>query len=192
MRFLLTVLCMTFFTQPTLATTKTETAILAAGCFWCIEPPFDNAEGVLKTTVGYTGGHIKNPTYDDVTSKKSGHYEVIEVVFDPAIISYEKILDIFWHNIDPTDAGGQFYDRGQSYQTAIFVSGDAQQKIAEASLAATAKAIGKPIATKILPAATFYAAEEYHQEYYKKNKLHYNAYKIGSGREGKIRKLWEK
>ncbi|MBN8544419.1 MAG: peptide-methionine (S)-S-oxide reductase MsrA [Alphaproteobacteria bacterium] len=183
---------MSLLSTTTSAATKTETAIFAAGCFWCIEPPFDNAEGVVKTTVGYTGGHIENPTYDDVTSKKSGHYEAIEVVYDPAVISYAQILDIFWQNIDPTDAGGQFYDRGQSYQTAIFIADAAQEKIAHASLEKTAKAIGKPIATKILPAAPFYPAEDYHQEYYKKNKLHYNAYKTGSGREEKIKKLWEK
>lgn len=192
MRYVFTVLIMSLLSTTTSAATKTETAIFAAGCFWCIEPPFDNAEGVVKTTVGYTGGHIENPTYDDVTSKKSGHYEAIEVVYDPAVISYAQILDIFWQNIDPTDAGGQFYDRGQSYQTAIFIADAAQEKIAHASLEKTAKAIGKPIATKILPAAPFYPAEDYHQEYYKKNKLHYNAYKTGSGREEKIKKLWEK
>ncbi|MFZ4126189.1 MAG: peptide-methionine (S)-S-oxide reductase MsrA [Rickettsiales bacterium] len=192
MRFLFTVLLMSLLNTTATAAPKTETAILAAGCFWCIEPPYNNAEGVLKTTVGYTGGNVKNPTYDDVTSKKSGHYEAIEVVYDPAVISYAQILDIFWQNIDPTDAGGQFYDRGQSYHTAIFVANDAQKKAAEDSLAATAKTLGKPIATKILPAATFYPAEDYHQEYYKKNKLHYNAYKAGSGREEKIKKLWGK
>ncbi len=174
--------------EPT--TTKTETAIFAGGCFWCIEPPFDAAEGVVKTTVGYTGGHVVSPSYEQVTSKKTGHYEAIEVVYDPAKTSYEKLLTIFWENIDPTDAGGQFADRGQSYHTAIFYRDETQKKAAEASKSEVAKKLGQTIATAILPASAFYPAEDYHQEYYKKNAGHYNAYKYGSGRPARLKEIW--
>lgn len=176
--------------ESTVPTAKIETAIFAGGCFWCIEPPFDAAEGVVKTTVGYTGGHVANPTYEQVTRKKTGHYEAIEVAYDPAKTSYEKLLTIFWQNIDPTDAGGQFADRGQSYHTAIFYHDETQKKAAEASRAAVAKKLGQPIATKIIAASTFYPAEDYHQEYYKKNATHYNAYKYGSGRPSRLKEIW--
>jgi methionine-S-sulfoxide reductase len=176
--------------ESTVPTTKIETAIFAGGCFWCIEPPFDAAEGVVKTTVGYTGGHVANPTYEQVTRKKTGHYEAIEVAYDPAKTSYEKLLTIFWKNIDPTDAGGQFADRGQSYQTAIFYRNETQKKTAEASKAAVAKKLGQPIPTAIIAASAFYPAEDYHQEYYKKNAVHYNAYKYGSGRPARLKEIW--
>ncbi len=171
-------------------TTNTETAIFAGGCFWCMEPPFDAAEGVVKTTVGYTGGKVENPTYEQVVSKTTGHYEAIEVVYDPARTSYEKLLGIFWENIDPADAGGQFADRGQSYHTAIFYRDEAQKLAAEASKAAVAKKLGQPIATAIIAASAFYPAEDYHQEYYKKNAVHYNAYKYGSGRPARLQEIW--
>ena len=166
------------------------TAIFAGGCFWCMEPPFDAAEGVIRTRVGYTGGHVANPTYEQVVSKATGHYEAIEVVYDPAKISYEQLLGIFWENIDPTDAGGQFADRGQSYQTAIFYLDDLQKKAAERSTSEVAKKLGSPVATKILAASKFYPAEDYHQEYYKKNALRYDAYKYGSGRPERLKEIW--
>ena len=181
---------MSTFTSAIAKSPNEDTAIVTASCLYCVQPPFDNAEGVSKTTVGYTGGHLKNPTYKDVTSETTGHYEAIQIVYDPKVISYEQILDIFWHNIDPTDEGGQFFDRGQSYQTVIFFNSPEQKEIALASRKAAEEKLGKKIATKILPAETFYTAEEYHQEYYKKNKLHYEGYKQGSGRTRKINQLW--
>lgn len=175
-----------------LAKKPNETAVFAAGCFWCIQPPYDNAEGVEKTTVGFTGGITRNPTYKEVTGENTGHYEAIEVVYDPSTISYDQILDIFWHNIDPTDAGGQFFDRGQSYQTVVFYANEAQHQAALASKQKMEEQLGKKIATKILPLDHFYPAEEYHQEYYKKNKLHYEMYKQGSGRKERLKDVWGK
>ena len=172
------------------APSTTQTAIFAGGCFWCMEPPFDAAEGVVKTTVGYTGGQVANPTYEQVVSKTTGHYEAIEVVYDPARISYEQLLGIFWENIDPADAGGQFADRGQTYHTAIFYRDEAQKKAAEHSKSEVAKKLGSPVATKILAGSEFYPAEAYHQEYYKKNALRYNAYKYGSGRPARLKEIW--
>lgn len=173
--------------------TTSATAIFAGGCFWCMQPPFDNTEGVLHTEVGYTGGHVEKPTYRQVSSGTTGHYEAIRVTYDPARVSYQQLLDVFWHNIDPTDEIGQFADRGPQYQTAIFYADESQREQAEASkdaLTATGK-FDRPIVVKILPASTFYAGEEYHQEYYQKNSLHYKLYKKGSGREDFIKRNWE-
>ena len=170
----------------------TETAIFAGGCFWCMQPPFKNTPGVVETKAGYTGGSVENPTYGEVTTQTTGHYEAVQVVFDPKVVSYEKLLDVFWHNIDPTDPGGQFADRGNSYETAIFYLNEAQKTKAEkskADLAASGK-FQRPIATKILPARPFYPAEEDHQDYGEKNPLHYKAYKYGSGRTPYLDKTW--
>ncbi len=161
----------------------TKTAVFAGGCFWCLEPPFDNAKGVKETIVGYTGGKVKNPTYEQVSTGKTGHREAIEVKYDPAVITYTQLLDIFWNNIDVTDAGGQYADRGSQYTTAVYVQGDEERRQAEESKAALEKKIGKNVATVIEPAAEFYPAEDYHQEYYKKNSLRYQMYKHGSGRK---------
>lgn len=169
----------------------TETAIFAGGCFWCMQPGFDATPGVVRSTVGYSGGHVANPTYEQVISDTTGHYEAIEVEYDPKQVSYEALLPIYWENIDPLDAGGQFADRGEHYQTVIFVAGDAQRAAAEESKQTIeAKFAPKPVATKILPAKPFYPAEDYHQKYYEKNKLRYNAYKYGSGRVDKLDALW--
>lgn len=169
----------------------TEAAIFAGGCFWCMQPGFDNTPGVIKTTVGYSGGHVANPTYEQVVSDTTGHYEAIEVEYDPKVVSYEKLLPIYWENIDPLDAGGQFADRGEHYHTVIFVANETQREAAEESKQTIeAKFAPKPVATKILPAKPFYAAEDYHQKYYEKNKLRYNAYKYGSGRVDKLDELW--
>jgi methionine-S-sulfoxide reductase len=169
-------------------------AIFAGGCFWCIEASFDHygREGVVSVTSGYTGGDEPNPTYEQVSAGKTGHKEAIEVVYDPANMSYEKLLEIFWSNIDPTDEGGQFYDRGKHYQTAIFYLDEEQKAQAEASKRAKARQLQKIIHTAILPAKPFYPAEEYHQEYYKKEPSRYNAYKKGSGREEKLKQIWDK
>lgn len=170
-----------------------QLATFAGGCFWCMVKPFDQWPGVIEVVSGYTGGHTVNPTYEEVCSDETGHLEAVQITFDPAIFPYRKLLDTFWQQIDPTDAGGQFYDRGSSYQTAIFYHSEEQHQEARASKEALEQSgrFEKPIATKILPAAPFYPAEEYHQNYYQKQPLHYSQYSIGSGRERFIREHWE-
>jgi methionine-S-sulfoxide reductase len=169
-----------------------QIATFAGGCFWCMQPPFDNAEGVVSTRVGYTGGDVPNPTYAQVSSGTTGHLEAIEVTYDPKQISYEDLLTIFWHNIDPTQGDGQFVDRGPQYHTAIFYHDEAQHHAAEQSKSALA-ASGKfdsPIVTKILPAKPFYPAEDYHQHFSDKNPLRYEIYRSGSGRSRYIERTW--
>lgn len=170
-----------------------QTAMFAGGCFWCMQPAFDNAAGVTATSVGYTGGDAKTATYEHVSSATTSHVEAIQVTYDTSKIAYEKLLETYLENIDPTDPEGQFADKGKHYQTAIYYTNDAQKLAAEKALAAIApKFAPKPIVVKILPATPFYAAEEYHQKYYLKNAAHYNAYKKGSGRAGYIEKVWGK
>jgi methionine-S-sulfoxide reductase len=171
-----------------------EEATFAGGCFWCMEPPFKDLAGVKKVTVGYTGGHKANPTYGDVSSGQTGHAEAVEIVFDPAQITYQKLLDVFWRNIDPTTKNAQFADHGTQYRTAIFYHDEEQKRLAEASKEQIARS-GKfdgPIVTEITPASTFYPAEEYHQSYYLKCPLRYKAYKAGSGRQSFLERLWGK
>ena len=171
---------------------KNETAIFAGGCFWCMQPVFDSAEGVTSTKVGYTGGHTQNPTYDELNTHTTGHFEAIEVSYDPKKASYEELVRIYFANIDPFDASGQFADKGQQYETVIFYGSAAQKEVAEKIKTETAKHFpGKKIAVKILPASTFYAAEDYHQEYYKKNPVRYELYKHGSGRASGIKNIWK-
>jgi peptide methionine sulfoxide reductase msrA/msrB len=170
----------------------TKTAIFAGGCFWCIQPAFDKANGVIKTVVGYSGGTEPNPTYKLVTSEKTNYRESIEVTYDPAKISYEQLLDIYWKQIDPTQADGQFTDIGPSYRAAIFYGSDEEKKIAEVSkqkLAQSAK-FKKPIVTEILAAMRFYPAEDYHQKYYQQNPEHFEAFEHGSGRVSFQKKTW--
>jgi peptide-methionine (S)-S-oxide reductase len=171
---------------------RVEKAIFAGGCFWCMVKPFDTQPGIIKVISGYTGGTIENPTYQQVCSGTTGHYEAVEITYDPAIFPYEKLLSLFWQQIDPTDPGGQFYDRGKSYQTAIFYQNVEQKKLAEESKQRLAESgrFSKPIMTPILPAMKFYPAEEYHQDYYKKNPTHYESYHVGSGRAGFIKTHW--
>lgn len=160
-------------------------ATFAGGCFWCMVKPFDRYDGVLSVISGYTGGDVSNPSYELVCTNTTGHREAVQITFDDDVISYNALLEIFWRQIDPTDSGGQFFDRGESYQTAIYTHTPEQQQLAEQSkvdLNASGK-FDKPIATDILPAKPFYAAEEGHQHYYLKNPAHYNRYAIGSGRE---------
>lgn len=194
MRIWFPLLIMTLFGGAAMAAdTPRDTAIFAGGCFWCMQPEFDSAQGVIGTRVGFSGGDVANPTYEQVTSGNTGHYEAIEVTFDPSKITYEKLLDIYWGNIDPLDAGGQFHDRGDHYETVIFVNGDAQRTAAEASKAKVEKFFApKPVATKILSAKPFYPAEDYHQRYYEKSSTRYKAYKNASGREDKLKQLWQK
>src|SRR5437660_4141559 len=163
---------------------ESRTAVLAGGCFWCIQPAFDKAKGVIKTVVGYCGGTEPNPTYQLVSSEKTGYRESIEITYDPATISYDQLLDIYWRQIDPTQADGQFTDIGPSYRAAIFYGNSDEQKIAEASkekLAHSGK-FKKRIVTEVLPAIKFWPAEDYHQKYSEKNPVHFGAFELGSGR----------
>ena len=171
---------------------KYETAIFAGGCFWCMEPPFSFLDGVKDVSAGYTGGHVENPTYEQVSTGRTGHYEAVRIIYDPKKVGYDKLLNIFWKNIDPTDDGGQFADRGTQYLTAVFYTTEGQKQIAEKSKDALNRS-GKfkaPVATAILPAKKFYPAENYHQNYFQTNADHYNRYKVGSGRAGFIERTW--
>ncbi|GAB4329300.1 MAG: hypothetical protein Kow0037_04300 [Calditrichia bacterium] len=172
---------------------KYELATFAGGCFWCMQPPYDDLPGVIKTTVGYTGGDLEDPTYEEVSTGKTGHLEAVQIQFDPSITSYRELLGIFWRNIDPTNPAGQFADYGSQYKTAIFYHNEEQKKLARQSLLELEKSgkFDKPIVTDIRPATTFYPAEAYHQEFYKKNPLRYNSYKVGSGREVFLKKTWK-
>lgn len=172
--------------------TATKTAILAGGCFWCIQPAFDKANGVIKTVVGYSGGTEPNPTYQLVSSERTNYRESVEITYDPAKISYGQLLDIYWRQIDPTQADGQFTDIGPSYRAAIFYEDEQEKKIAEASkekLASSGK-FHKPIVTEILPTSKFYPAEGYHQKYYQQNPEHFEAFEHGSGRVSFKKKTW--
>jgi peptide methionine sulfoxide reductase msrA/msrB len=177
---------------PATAGEQKEVAIFGGGCFWCMEPPFAELEGVSEVTAGYAGGSKETADYQQVSSGRTDHYEAVRVVYDPAKIAYSLLLDVFWRQIDPTDGGGQFADRGSQYKTAIFYHTEEQKAQAEKSKAdlAASGLFDRPIATKILPAAPFYEAEEYHQDYYRKNYSHYMAYKEGSGRKGFQEKMW--
>ena len=170
----------------------TKTAIFAGGCFWCIQPAFDKAQGVIKTVVGYCGGTEPNPTYELVSSEKTGYRESIEITYDPTKISYEQLLDIYWRQIDPTQVDGQFTDIGPSYRAAVFYSKAEEKKIAEASKEKLARSgkFRKPIVTEILPAMKFYPAEAYHQKYYQQNPEHFEAFEEGSGRTSFQQKAW--
>lgn len=171
---------------------KLETATFAGGCFWCMEPPFDKTEGVVSTTVGYTGGQTPNPTYEQVSSGGTGHAESLEVVFDPAGVTYKQLLDLFWHNIDPLARDRQFCDVGEQYRSAIFYHGEEQKRLSEESKATLEKSgrFPEPLATQIVPATTFYPAEEYHQDYYRKNPVRYKFYRFSCGRDQRLRELW--
>ena len=170
----------------------TALATFAGGCFWCLEEALDKVPGVLSTTSGYTGGRLVRPTYEQVSSGGTGHLEAVEVTYDPRKLAYDALLDAFWHNIDPVDGGGQFCDRGEQYQSAIFVRSPEQQQQAEASKARVAMTLGQRIATRIVPAGPFYHAEEYHQDYYKKNSVRYRFYKWNCGRAQRLEKVWGK
>lgn len=175
--------------QPMLAK-----ATFAGGCFWCMQPFFDRIKGVSKTLVGYTGGHTKNPTYEEVCTGTTGHAEAIEITYDPTQVDYERLLDIFWRNIDPTMENGQFVDHGTQYRSAVFYHDEAQRAIAEASKAKL-NASGKfdaPVVTEIVAASEFYPAEEHHQYYYKKSPMRYNMYHDNTGREEFKEKIWGK
>lgn len=171
---------------------QTSTATFAGGCFWCMEAPFDVLDGVVSTTSGYTGGHVANPSYEQVSAGGTGHAEAVEVVYDPNVIDYRTLLDVFWRNVDPYDAAGQFCDRGSQYRSAIFVHDEKQRRLAEESLAALQRAgrIDGAVATEITAAGPFYPAEEYHQNYYEKNPIRYNFYRFTCGRDGRLDEVW--
>lgn len=171
-----------------------EVATFAGGCFWCMVAPFQKQIGVVKVVAGYIGGDREYPTYEEVCAGGTDHYEAVQVTYDPKVVAYERLLDTFWRQIDPTDPGGQFYDRGKSYQTAIFYHNDEQKKNAEASKRNLEDSgrFKEPIVTEILPATEFYPAEDYHQDYHKKNESHYKLYRMGSGRDDYLREYWNK
>jgi peptide-methionine (S)-S-oxide reductase len=170
----------------------TAVATFAGGCFWCVEADFDKVPGVISTTSGYTGGSVSNPRYEDVAAQRTGHAEVVRIVFDPARVSYETLLQKYWRSIDPTTKNRQFCDSGTPYRTAIYTHDAAQAAAAQASLAALEKnkPFPQPIVTTIEPAGPFYAAEEYHQDYYKKNPVRYNYYRMSCGRDARLQQLW--
>jgi peptide-methionine (S)-S-oxide reductase len=174
------------------ATGTTARAIFAGGCFWCVEADFDKVPGVISTTSGYSGGTVANPTYEQVAAKQTGHAEVVEVVFDPARVSYAKLVEHFWRTIDPTTKDRQFCDAGSPYRSAIYALDDAQLKTALASRAALEKSkpFKEPIVTEIAKAGAFYPAEDYHQDYYKKNPVRYAYYRNGCGRDARLKQLW--
>jgi peptide-methionine (S)-S-oxide reductase len=171
-------------------TGSAATATFAGGCFWCVEEAFDKVDGVLSTTSGYMGGHVVKPTYEQVSSGGTGHAEVVQVTFDPAKVTYAALLETFWHNVDALDGGGQFCDRGEQYRSAIFFHSADQQQQAERSKAKAAEQLRRPIVTRVVAAGPFYAAEGYHQDYYKKNPVRYRFYKWNCGRAQRLEELW--
>lgn len=178
--------------QAAATVAKTETATFAGGCFWCMEAPFDKLPGVISVTSGYSGGDTRNPTYEQVSAGITGHAEAVQIVFDPAKTGYARLLDVFWHNIDPLAKDRQFCDSGTQYRSAIFYHGDIQKQLALQSRSALEKSgkFKQPIATEVTAAGAFYAAEEYHQHYYKKNPLRYSYYRTACGRDRRLKELW--
>jgi len=164
-------------------------ATFAGGCFWCMVHPFDSLSGVVSVTSGYAGGEVKNPTYEQVSAGGTGHRESVQIVYDPRRISYAKLLDVFWHNVDPTDNAGQFCDKGSQYRSAIFYYDETQKRLAEESKQAMQRRF-KQVYTDVLPAGDFYAAEDYHQNYYKKNPIRYQFYRFNCGRDQRLAQVW--
>lgn len=167
-----------------------KAVVFAGGCFWCVESDFDKVGGVISTTSGYIGGEANTATYKQVSNENTGHYEAVRIVYDPDKVSFDRLLYVFWRTVDPTDAGGQFCDRGSSYKTAIFVANNEERKEAEASKRKAEKTLGKKIVTPIVDATPFYDAEDYHQDYYTKNPVRYKIYRYGCGRDARIEQLW--
>jgi peptide-methionine (S)-S-oxide reductase len=174
------------------AAAEPETAIFAGGCFWCMEEAYEKVPGVIAAVSGYAGGEVENPTYRQVSSGGTGHYEVVEVEYDPDQVTYEQLLDVFWRNIDPFDTRGQFCDKGSQYLSAVFVASDEERVLAEATKAEVEAEFDMPVATEILPEPVFYTAEDYHQNYYKTTSARYNFYKFGCGRPQRLEELWGK
>jgi len=175
---------------PATPAPATASAVFAGGCFWCMEPPFDALDGVVSTTSGFTGGSVANPSYEQVSAGGTGHVEAVQIVYDPKRIGYEKLLEVYWRNVDALDDGGQFCDRGESYRSAIFVHDAEERRLAEESKRAIGERLGRPVATQIRDAAPFYPAEEYHQDYYRKNPIRYRFYRGRCGRDARLKELW--
>jgi peptide-methionine (S)-S-oxide reductase len=169
---------------------RVETAVFAGGCFWCTEADFEHVDGVIEAVSGYAGGRTENPTYEQVSAGGTGHYEVVRVTYDPARVTYERLVAHYFRTVDPTDAGGQFCDRGESYRTAIFVAGDEQRRLAEAAKAEADRELGGRVVTPILPLGRFYEAEDYHQDYYRKNPVRYRYYRWRCARDSRLETLW--
>ncbi len=165
-------------------------AIFAGGCFWCMEPPFDALDGVVSTTSGYTGGSVPDPSYEQVSGGGTGHYEAVRVVYDPRRVGYAELLEVYWPNVDPHDAGGQFCDRGDQYRAAIFWRDADQRRLAEESKRRVTEMLDAPVVTEILPAERFWAAEDYHQDYYQTNPLRYKVYRYLCGRDARLAEVW--
>ena len=176
--------------SPATSPSNLATAVFAGGCFWCMEKPFDEIPGVVATTSGYTGGTLVNPTYEQVGRGGTGHFEAVKITYDPAKVSYQKLLDTYWRQVDPFDAFGQFCDKGETYLPAIFYANDTEKKAAEAAREVLYARFKKPIVVQILPAKAFYDAEGYHQDYYQKNPLRYAYYRNGCGRDARLRAVW--
>ncbi len=188
MRFLFVLSLLTVFSLPVHA----AEAVFGGGCFWCMESDLEKMKGVESVVSGYSGGHVENPTYKQVSKGGTGHIEVVKVTYDPKKISYAKLLEVFWENVDPFDPDGQFCDKGDQYVAAIFVSNDEEKKLAEETKAKVEEHFGQEVATKILPSAPFYPAEDYHQDYYKENSWRYNFYRKGCGRDDRLEEVWGK
>lgn len=165
-------------------------AIFAGGCFWCMEGPFEALDGVVGVVSGYTGGRVEAPTYEEVSAGGTGHAEAVRVIYDPRRIDYERLLEVYWHNVDPTQADGQFCDHGDQYRTAIFVVDDEQRRAAEASRERIREELGRAIVTEIEDAGAFWVAEDYHQDYYRTNPVRYRSYRMGCGRDRRLQQLW--
>ncbi len=178
--------------SPAAARAGMARATFAGGCFWCMEPPFEKLPGVVSVTSGYTGGPEKNPTYEQVSNHRTGHTEAVEIVFDPKVVTYQRLLEVFWHNIDPTTDDRQFCDVGRQYRTGIFVHDAEQRRLAEESKRAVekSKAFAEPVLTPVENAGPFYVAEEYHQDFYKKSPVRYYSYRAGCGRDRRLKELW--
>lgn len=179
-------------TAPEPPESRTAVATFAGGCFWCMEPPYDKLDGVISTTSGYIGGYVDNPTYEQVSRGGTGHAEAVQVVYDPSKVAYERLLDVFWLNVDPLTPDAQFCDKGNQYRTAIFFHDDEQRRAANASQRAIEESgrFAQPIVTEIVPATEFFPAEDYHQDYYEKNPLRYKFYRYSCGRDARLKELW--
>lgn len=167
-----------------------DTVVFAGGCFWCMEKPFEELDGVASVISGFSGGTVANPTYDEVSRKTTGHYEVVEVIYNPQVVPFDTLLQVYWHNVDPFDDGGQFCDRGSPYRPAIFVRTSAERAAASATVAQVQEKFGLPVLVPVLDAAPFYAAEDYHQDFYRTNPAHYQRYRTGCRRDARLDQLW--
>lgn len=167
-----------------------RTTVLAGGCFWCVESDFDRVEGVLETISGYTGGNVENPTYKQVVRGRTGHAEAVQITYDADVVSYRRLLELYWRSVDPTDAGGQFCDRGDSYRTEVYVQNAEERAVAEATRREAAEVLDAPVVTEIVDLTAFYPAEEYHQNFYLKSPVRYKTYRKGCGRDARIMSIW--